>query len=320
MSPWHTWTIALIGAMVVWLSTVGDAGPASMSGSGRILSIPTKAGLNDEIAKGASINLVDVLASEMSLDRFGRETSDDSSSLLNAFQTGLALQEGITPTLPATFVLVNIPQARLWMVRNGKIEGSMRVIVGRHDQPTPAMTTELTHIILNPRWNVPQDIVRSSLAPEAARTQGRSLTDAGFEVLSSWQDDAIVVPVAEIDWQAVASGRLEVPVRQKPGAANAMGSAKFVMTNDDGIYLHDTPDMAAFQTARRTLSAGCIRVEDYRRLVKFLVPQPLPVGHETDRPTYVRLGAPMPIYLTYVSAISTDEGSVLFGDPYELDS
>ena len=33
----------------------------------------------------------------------------------------------------------------------------------------------------------------------------------------AWQDDAIVVPADQIDWQAVAAGQLEAPVRQKPG-------------------------------------------------------------------------------------------------------
>lgn len=235
-------------------------------------------------------------------------------------QVNAARQKAVERTLPPTFVLVNIPQARMWMVRDGKVQGSMRVIVGRPGQPTPEMMTGITHVILNPRWYVPQDIVRSRLAAEAARTRGKSLRDAGYEVMSSWRDDAVVVPVSEIDWRAVGAGRLEVPVRQKPGPANAMGSAKFVMTNDAGIYLHDTPDRTLFQKEQRTLSAGCIRVEDYGRLIDFLMPQPLLPGPDPDRPTYVRLGTPMPIYLTYITAIETDEGPVLFADPYGLDS
>lgn len=210
---------------------------------------------------------------------------------------------------PETYVVVSVPQARLWMVRDGQIVGSMRVIVGRPDQPTPAMTTEVTHVILNPRWYVPQDIVRESLAPEAARTGGRSLSEAGFEVMSSWEDDATPVPVEDIDWRAAAEGRLDVPVRQKPGPANAMGRAKFVMPNDSGIYLHDTPDRALFAAERRTRSAGCIRVEDYEALMAFLIPEELPPPPGTDRPTYVALGAAVPIHVTHDAGIDPEQMS-----------
>ncbi|MBU1385700.1 MAG: L,D-transpeptidase family protein [Alphaproteobacteria bacterium] len=234
-------------------------------------------------------------------------------------ETNARRLRAVEATLPSTFVLVNIPQARLWMVRDGRVEGSMRVIVGQARQPTPEMTTELTHVVLNPRWNLPQDLVRTRLASAAARSGGRSLSNAGYEVMSGWDDDATPVPAGEIDWRAVAEGRLEVPVRQKPGPANAMGSAKFVMTNDAGIYLHDSPDRHLFSRARRTLSAGCVRVEDYGRLVNFLIRHPLPPVPEAGRPTYVRLGEPMPIYLTYITALSSDTGPMLFPDPYGLD-
>ncbi|MEH6663530.1 MAG: L,D-transpeptidase family protein [Brevundimonas sp.] len=204
---------------------------------------------------------------------------------------------------PETHVLVSVPRARLWMVRDGRVVGSMRVVVGRPDQPTPALKTEITHVVLNPRWHVPQDIVRERLAPEAARTAGRSLSRAGFEVMSGWADDAAPIPAGDVDWRAVADGRLEIPVRQKPGPANAMGRAKFVMPNDSGIYLHDTPDRALFAAERRTGSAGCIRVEDYEALMAFLIPNDLPPPPDADRPTYVRLGAAVPIHVTHDAAV-----------------
>lgn len=244
----------------------------------------------------------------------------DALTTRQLLETNSGRLKAIEETLPSTFVLVNIPQARLWMVRNGRLEGTMRVVVGRPDQPTPQMATELTHVILNPRWNVPQDMVRSGLAREASRSRGRSLTAAGYEVMSDWDDDATPVKVADIDWRAVAAGQLEVPVRQKPGPTNAMGRAKFVMTNDAGIYLHDTPDRVLFGQARRTRSAGCVRVEDYQRLIDFLLPGPLPPPRDVGRPTYVRLGEPMPIYLTYITALASDAGPVLFPDPYGLDA
>ena len=72
-----------------------------------------------------------------------------------------------------------------------------------------------------------------------------------FEALSDWTEDARVLKPAEIDWQAVAAGRQELRVRQLPGKDNAMGKMKFMLPNDLGIYLHDTPQDELFGEAAR---------------------------------------------------------------------
>ena len=240
-------------------------------------------------------------------------------SVRNRLEANLERLLELPDQLPATYVVVNIPQARLWMVRDGQVEGSMRVVVGRPDQPTPQMRAELTHIVLNPRWHVPQDIVRSQLAGAAARTDGESLTAGGYEVMSSWQDDAVPVPPSMIDWPAVMAGDQEVAVRQRPGGGNMMGEAKFVMPNSQGIYLHDTPDDALFALDRRTASAGCVRLSDYEALIAFLLQGSSPAALSPGRPTYVRLSTAVPIFLTYVTALPTARGIRLLDDPYGLD-
>lgn len=327
MIPLHPRTTALIGAVGLWLTSADDPNQVSAA-----VSVPQiRAIAVDGSVKRSSVErlaLEDVLLHEQVAGRSGSETRSplgsastvDVEALERRLQLNALRQRVLEASLPRTFILVNIPQARLWMVRDGAVEGSMRVVVGRSDRPTPEMATELTHLVLNPRWNVPQDLVRTTLAPEAVRTRGDNLSKAGFEVMSSWRNDADRVAPDHVDWKAVEAGRAEVAVRQKPGPGNAMGSAKFVITNRLGIYLHDSPDRALFQQRSRSASAGCIRLEDYRRLVDFVLPEPVRPGPDPDRPTYVRLGDPMPIYLTYVTALATDEGPRLFADPYHLDS
>ena len=79
-----------------------------------------------------------------------------------------------------------------------------------------------------------------------------------------------------------------------------MGKIKFGFANDHGIYLHDTPARALFAKARRAYSLGCVRVEDAQRLARWLF------GKEPPPPTdvpeqHVRLGTPVPIYLTHLT-------------------
>src|SRR3546814_7299546 len=54
-----------------------------------------------------------------------------------------------------------------------------------------------------------------------------------------------------------------------------MGRAKFLFPNDEGIYLHDTPDKDLMAKRDRHLSNGCIRLEDARRLGKWLLGRPI---------------------------------------------
>src|SRR3546814_10865626 len=88
----------------------------------------------------------------------------------------------------------------------------------------------------------------------------------GMEVLSDWSASPRVLPPSSVDWAAVAAGTQQVRLRQLPGRDNSMGRAKFLFPNDEGIYLHDTPDKDLMAKRDRHLSHGCIRLEDARRL------------------------------------------------------
>lgn len=46
---------------------------------------------------------------------------------------------------------------------------------------------------------------------------------------------------------------------------------KFSLAVGDGIFLHDTPKKELFNEDDRSLSAGCIRLEDAPRLARWLL-------------------------------------------------
>jgi L,D-transpeptidase YcbB len=144
------------------------------------------------------------------------------------------------------------------------------------------------------------------------------LKAARYEVASDWTDSATVVPADTIDWKAVAAGDKEVRIRQLPGSGNMMGQIKFSFANDYGIYLHDTPLKGLFAKDRRTLSLGCVRVEDAKRLGRWLL-QAEPTAPSDGPEQHVKLPKPVPIYLTYLTA-HADSGQIAFADDvYGLD-
>jgi murein L,D-transpeptidase YcbB/YkuD len=140
----------------------------------------------------------------------------------------------------------------------------------------------------------------------------------GYQVLAADGSGDIIDP-ASVDWRAVAAGTEQVRVRQLPGPANSMGRIKIGFANSSDIYLHDTPNKDLFSQDDRTLSHGCIRLEDAARLGRWLMGrEPTTASHEPEQ--NVLLPGPVPIYVTYLTA-HTDGGQLTFvDDPYGRDS
>ena len=69
--------------------------------------------------------------------------------------------------LPASgrYVVVDAAGARLWMVENGSIADSMKVIVGKPSSQTPMLASVIYYATLKPYWNVPPDLVQKLIAP-----------------------------------------------------------------------------------------------------------------------------------------------------------
>jgi len=91
-----------------------------------------------------------------------------------------------------------------------------------------------------------------------------------------------------------------------------MGRIKIPFPNPADIYLHDTPNKNLFAQDDRTLSHGCIRLEDAERLGRWLMGRdPQPASRDPEQ--NVLLPSPVPIYVTYLTA-QVDGGQLHFVD------
>ena len=116
----------------------------------------------------------------------------------------------------------------------------------------------------------------------------------------SWGPDAQVLSPDSVDWKAVAAGQAQVYVRQRPGPANSLGHFKFDLPDGDGIYLHDTPKKELFAQDDRSLSHGCVRLEDAQRLATWLLGKEPPAAAAPE--AHVLLPQPVPITISYLDA------------------
>jgi murein L,D-transpeptidase YcbB/YkuD len=176
--------------------------------------------------------------------------------------------------------------------------------------------------MFNPYWNVPEDLVRTSIAPKVLARGQSYVTDDGLLVLSDYSEKAVPLDPAGVDWQAVARGDVTVRVRQRPGPKNMMGKVKLMLPNPLGIYLHDTPMRDDFARSQRLASSGCIRLEDALRLARLLVGEKRfeRATNDPGRERRVDLKKPVPVYITYFTAMPTPQGLVVRPDVYGRDS
>ncbi|WP_237219799.1 L,D-transpeptidase family protein [Sphingomonas arenae] len=217
------------------------------------------------------------------------------------------------------YVVVNIAQQRLFMMENGQVVDSMRVVVGKPVQPTPMMAALIRFTSLNPYWNVPPDLAAERVAPFVLKEGLGFLRSRGYQVLSDWSDNPKVVNPSTVDWRAVAEGRTEIRVRQLPGPSNSMGAMKFMFPNAQGIYLHDTPSTELFNEASRMFSGGCVRLEAAPRLATWLYGKPLRAkGAKPEQA--VPLPQPVPVYLTYLTAVPSGSEVAFYQDIYGRDA
>lgn len=224
------------------------------------------------------------------------------------------------------YILVNIAGFSMEVVADGEIITTQRVIVGRDYRQTPVFAGNMTYLVLNPSWEVPDSIATRDILPEVQRDPAY-LQRLGFQVLRGWGDAQQEIDAGSVDWQTASARGFPYRFRQRPGPSNALGQVKFMFPNQYAVYLHDTPARELFDRAERAFSSGCIRVERPLQLARMLLDDArwdeAAIGRVLDerQERTVRLSRPLSVYLQYLTAWVDDDGIVhLRRDLYDRDA
>jgi L,D-transpeptidase YcbB len=217
------------------------------------------------------------------------------------------------------YIIVNAAQQRLYTYEDGQQLDSMVVVVGKPKYPTPMLTAYIRFASLNPYWYVPPDLAAERIAPNVLKRGLKYLDELGYQLLDDWIDNPKIIDPKTIDWKAVADGKVEVRIRQLPGPHNSMGRMKFMFPNESGVYLHDNPERELFTEASRLYSGGCVRLEDAARLGRWMFGYDLQwEGAGTEE--RVPLKQPVPVYITYLTAMPEGSSIAYFDDVYGRDA
>lgn len=199
------------------------------------------------------------------------------------------------------YILVNIPEYALHIFENGKPVWKTNVVVGKNVTQTVIFKGNISQIILNPYWNIPNSILQKEILP-ALRRNPNYLERNNMEM---------------VDGRA----------RQKPGSNNALGKIKFLFPNSYSIYLHDTPAKSLFGESKRAFSHGCIRVDDPKQLALYILKRDsswtlnkIDSIQTTNTEYKIQVKPALPVYITYFTAWVNSNGELNFrNDLYNLD-
>ena len=222
-------------------------------------------------------------------------------------------------------VWVNIPEATVVALDSGRVEFSLRAIVGHPDRPTPVVSSNIRNVIINPSWTVPVSIAVQDLLPRQ-QADADYLARHQIRIFSGWSADAAELDADEIRWDQLNANNFPYRLRQDPGPHNSLGRVKFVFPNEHDVYIHDTPLPELLNLSFRSLSSGCIRVADPDALAHWLVggSQQARLAKLQTQSSYqthaVSLREAVPVDLVYLTAwVAPHDDSVQFrSDIYQL--
>ena len=72
------------------------------------------------------------------------------------------------------------------MIEDGRVQDSMRVIVGAPETPTPELKSSINYETLNPYWHVTRDVAQAVIAPRVLKEGEAYLNRQGYEVVSGF--------------------------------------------------------------------------------------------------------------------------------------
>jgi L,D-transpeptidase YcbB len=211
------------------------------------------------------------------------------------------------------YVVCNVPAARIEAIERDVAVSRHTGVVGKPDRPSPEIDSKIIEINFNPYWTVPASIVRKDLIPRM-QDQPDYLTKNRIRILDAAHRE---LQPSQINWYS--EDATNYTFKQDPGSQNSLGSIRINFPSAYGVYMHDTPLKNLFGDDFRFHSSGCVRVQNVRQLVVWLLDETKGwSGPDIERviksgeQKTARLAKPVPLHWVYVTAWSGADGVVQF--------
>jgi len=218
------------------------------------------------------------------------------------------------------YIIINIPDFKLYVIKEKDTVRTHKVVVGKDKRQTPVLSSQFSNLVINPTWTVPPTIIKEDLGPTAAKNKGY------FAATKITIYDSKGHKVDPGNWNASKPNNYRYV--QKPGSNNSLGLVKFNFPNGHLVYLHDTNHKELFEFNGRSLSSGCIRVQDPLELAYYLLETDESVMNKkrvekiiaSGKTSGIPIKKPILIHILYWTAWMNENGFQFRNDIYNLDS
>jgi len=252
-----------------------------------------------------AINRATVVALNVPIDRRIRQ-----------LETNVVRLRSWSGNLGGRYVVANIPAAMVETVENGHVATRHAAGVGKIDRQSPLLQTKIPEINFNPTWTVPASIIRKDLIPKM-RKEPSYLTENKIRIISPSGGE---ISPASVNWNSDEATRYTF--RQDPGGDfNSLGFVRINIPSPHGVYMHDTPSKGIFGDDYRFVSSGCMRVQNVRDYVAWLLKNTpgwdrakIDETIQSGQRVNARIADPVACYWVYVTAWATPDGGVQFRD------
>nr|WP_245300236.1 L,D-transpeptidase family protein [Methylocystis bryophila] len=235
---------------------------------------------------------------------------------LRQLEINLIRLKSVVHDLSNRMVVANIPAAQVETIENGQVITHHIAGVGKIDRQSPIMQTKAIEINFNPFWTVPASVIRKDLIPKMQADQNY-LRDNHIRVYDKENQE---LQPEQINWNSLDA--LNYRFRQDTGGDfNSLGVVRININNAYGVYMHDTPAKGVFGDDFRFVSSGCIRLQNVRDYVAWLlketpgwdrdhIDEVIRSGERLD----VKIVPPVPVHWVYVTAWGSPDGATQFRD------
>ncbi len=234
---------------------------------------------------------------------------------LAQLKTNVVRLRSMSGNLGNRFVVCNIPAAQIEAIEGGQAVSRHTAVVGKPDRASPDINSRIVEVNFNPFWTVPVSIVRKDLIPKM-QAEPDYLTKNRIRIYDPKGNE---LQPAQLNWYSEEA--VNYRFKQDPGELNSMGTIRINFPSPHGVYMHDTPLKNLFGEDQRFHSSGCVRVQNVRELVNWLLVETpdwarpeidgvIKSGERKD----AKIARPVPLYWVYVTAWATPDGVVQFRD------
>jgi len=218
------------------------------------------------------------------------------------------------------YIIVNIPDYELYVVKNDDTIRSHKTMVGTEARKTPVFSDQIDYIIYNPTWTIPPTIMKNDVIPGAS-------SNAGYlkrKNIKMYDRSGKEINPGEVDWSS--SSARSYTYRQPAGPSNPLGLVKIIYPNEYMIYLHDTPSKKLFDKNARAQSSGCVRVENVLDLAQYLISDQDKYDEEeiekilkSGKTTQIAMDQEIKVHHFYWTTYLEDNTTKFIDDIYGLD-